>query len=232
MGFSEVMMNQIMEKDYKGIDEYASIIKQSSQRILNLLMNLLEWSRAQTGTMHYKPATFDLVEMIKENIMLFEVVANQKAITINNVLPHEISVFADKPMIGTVLRNLINNAIKFTHQGGEITISAEKRATEILVSVSDSGIGISPERVEKLFRIAESDSTPGTNNEKGTGLGLILCKEFVENHGGKIWVESKEKKGSTFYFTLSCNIEPMNRACFSQNANLHEQNQHASSIRR
>ena len=117
MGFSEVMMNQIMEKDYKGIDEYASIIKQSSQRILNLLMNLLEWSRAQTGTMHYKPATFDLVEMIKENIMLFEVVANQKAITINNVLPHEISVFADKPMIGTVLRNLINNAIKFTQIG-------------------------------------------------------------------------------------------------------------------
>ena len=209
VGFSEVLMNQIMEKDYKGIDEYASIIKQSSQRILNLLMNLLEWSRAQTGTMHYKPANFDLVEMIKENIMLFEVVANQKTITINKVLPHEISVFADKPMIGTVLRNLINNAIKFTHQGGEINISAEKRATEILVSVGDNGIGISPERVEKLFRIAESDSTPGTNNEKGTGLGLILCKEFVENHGGKIWVESEEEKGSAFYFSLPCSVEPM-----------------------
>ncbi len=209
MGYSEVLMNQIMEKDYKGIDEYASIIKQSSQQILNLLMNLLEWSRAQTGTMHYKPATFDLIEMIKENIMLFEVVANQKAITINKVLPQEITVFADKPMIGTVLRNLINNAIKFTRQGGEINISAEKRAEDILVSVADNGIGISPERVEKLFRIAENDSTPGTNNEKGTGLGLILCTEFVENHGGKIWVESKAEKGSTFYFTLPCNTETM-----------------------
>jgi len=137
--------------------------------------------------------------------MLFDVVAAQKAITINKVLLHEINVFADKSMINTVLRNLISNALKFTRKGGEINISAEKRAKDILVSVSDSGIGIAPERLEMIFRIDESNSTNGTNNEKGTGLGLVLCKEFVETHGGKIRVESEEGKGSTFYFTLSCN---------------------------
>jgi len=108
-------------------------------------------------------------------------------------------------MISTILRNLISNAIKFTNQGGEIAISAEKTAKEIFISVSDNGMGIAPERLEKLFSIGKSDSTLGTNKEKGTGLGLILCKEFVESHGGKIWVESKQGKGSTFYVTLFCN---------------------------
>lgn len=204
VGFSELLIDRINEKDYKEIDEYAKIIGQTTQGVMDLLMNLLEWSRAQTGRMQFKPENFDLVDLILENKMLFDVIAGQKAITINKVSPHKIEVFADKPMISTVLRNLISNAIKFTRKGGEINISAEKRAKEILVSVSDNGIGIAPKRLEELFRIDESNSTPGTNNEKGTGLGLILCKEFVENHGGKIWIESEEGKGSTFYFTLPC----------------------------
>lgn len=168
-------------------------------------MNLLEWSLSQTGRMEFHPQDIDLVYLMKENIMFFDVIAGQKNIIINKVLPHEIMVFADRHMISTVLRNLISNAIKFTSQNGEIGISAEKRSNEILFTVSDSGIGIAPERLEKLFRIDESDSTPGTNHERGTGLGLILCKEFVEKHNGKIWAESEEGKGSTFYFTLSCN---------------------------
>jgi len=205
MGFSELLIDQIKEKDYQGIDKYAKIIEQSSQRAVDLLMNLLEWSRAQTGRMEYNPENFDLVDLIEENKMLFDVIAGQKAIKIKKVIPHEIPVFADKPMISTVIRNLISNAIKFTRQGGEIKVSAQKRSKEILVSVSDNGIGIAPERLEKLFRIDESDSTSVTNNEKGTGLGLILCKEFVKNHGGKIWAESEQGKGSVFYFTLFCN---------------------------
>ena len=209
VGFSELLMDRINEKDYKEIDEYAKIINQSSKQVKDLLMNLLEWSRTQIGRMQFKPENFELVNLIGENIMLFDVIAGQKAITINKVSPHEITVFADKPMISTVLRNLISNAIKFTRKGGKINISAEKRATEILVSVSDNGIGITPERLEKLFRIDENNSTSGTNNEKGTGLGLILCKEFVENHGGKIWVESEEGKGSAFYFTLPFIAEQM-----------------------
>lgn len=209
LGFSELLMDRINEKDYNEIDEYAKIIKQSSQQTLDLLMNLLEWSRTQIGRVWFTPENFDLVDLIVENKMLFDVIAGQKAITINKVSPHEIAVFADKPMISTVLRNLISNAIKFTREGGEINISAEKRAKDILVSVSDNGIGIARERLEKLFHIDESNSTFGTNNEKGTGLGLVLCKEFVENHGGKIGIESEEGKGSTFYVTLPCIAEQM-----------------------
>jgi len=105
-------------------------------------------------------------------------------------------------MINTVLRNLISNAIKFTHPGGKIIVSAEEIQNEIKVSVSDNGVGIPKNSIEKLFRIDENYSTPGTQKEKGTGLGLILCKDFIEKHGGKIWVESDEGKGSTFSFTL------------------------------
>jgi len=202
IGFSDLLMDQINEKDYEGIYEYAKIIGQSSHRAMDLLMNLLEWSHSQTGRMLFNPISFDLVGLIKENIGLFENIASQKAISIKKVLPQESPVFADKPMISTVLRNLTSNAIKFTKEGGAINILVEKNSKEIIFSVSDNGIGIEPKRLEKLFRIGESDSTPGTNNEKGTGLGLILCKEFVENHGGKIWAESEEGKGSTFYFTL------------------------------
>jgi len=209
MGFSELLMDRINEKDYNGIDEYAQMILQSSKQSMDLLKNLLEWSRAQTGRLQFNPENFDLVDLIGQYMMLFDLIACQKAISIHKVLPPEIMVFADKQMISTVLRNLISNAIKFTIKGGEIHISAEKRADEILVSVSDNGVGIAPERLEKLFRIDENNSTPGTNNENGTGLGLILCKEFVKNHGGKIWGESVNGKGSTFYFTLSSITEPL-----------------------
>ncbi|MDY0075687.1 MAG: PAS domain-containing sensor histidine kinase [Bacteroidales bacterium] len=207
VGFSELLMEQINEKNYEGIHEYAKIISQSSLQAMDLLMNLLEWSRAQSGRMLFIPEKMKLVDLIEENILLFQGIARQKSITINKFLPDKITVFADESMIGTVLRNLISNAIKFTSKGGEINISAVKRLKEVLVSVSDNGIGIAPQRLEKLFRIDEGDSTRGTNDEKGTGLGLILCKEFVENHGGTIGAESKEGKGSTFYFSLPNNAQ-------------------------
>ncbi len=205
IGLSELLMEQINENNYNGIDEYAKMIRQSSKQAMDLLLNLLEWSRAQTGRMQFKPENFDLVELVGENMMLFDLIAAQKAISISKVLPNELIIFADKQMISTILRNLISNAIKFTNQGGEIGISVEKTAKEIFISVSDNGMGIASERLEKLFSIGKSNSTLGTNKEKGTGLGLILCKEFVESHGGKMWVESKLGKGSTFYVTLFCN---------------------------
>jgi signal transduction histidine kinase len=105
-------------------------------------------------------------------------------------------------MIGTVFRNLISNAIKFTMQGGEVIISAVEKQNEIIFSVRDTGVGIPKNNIGKLFRIDQNYSTTGTNKEKGTGLGLILCKDFIEKHGGKIWVESEEKIGSTFFFSL------------------------------
>ena len=111
-------------------------------------------------------------------------------------------VSADKAMISSVLRNLITNAIKFTHPGGQVIISADKKPDEITISISDNGIGINKETIGRLFRIDENHIALGIQNEKGTGLGLILCKEFIEKHGGKIWVKSEVGKGSSFYFTI------------------------------
>lgn len=203
VGLSEMLVDQISKKDYDGIEKYARIILQSSHRAMNLLMNLMEWAQSQTGRMEPNPESFDLIEFIHDITPLFEDIAGQKGITIKKELPQKATVFADQAMINTVLRNLISNAIKFTRQGGEIILSVTKNENKCTVSVKDNGIGIPKERVEKLFRIEESESTAGTANEKGTGLGLILCKEFIEKHDEKIWVESEEGKGSTFYFSLS-----------------------------
>jgi signal transduction histidine kinase len=117
-------------------------------------------------------------------------------------LPESLMVFADKHMQSSVIRNLISNAIKFTHPGGEIRITAESLQNETIISVNDNGVGISKDRIEKLFTIGGGDSTSGTSNEKGTGLGLILCKEFVEKHGGRIWAESVEGQGTDVFYTI------------------------------
>jgi PAS domain S-box-containing protein len=202
MGFSELLVEQITEKNYDGIKKYAAIILESSQRAMDLLMNLMDWSRSQTGRIEFNPEFFEMVEIINETELLFDEIARQKSIGIKKALPRHAPVFADKAMINTVLRNLISNAIKFTKSGGEILISVIEKPDEITVSVKDSGIGIPAGRIDKLFRIDENYSTPGTNNEKGTGLGLILCKEFVEKHNGQIWAESEVGKGSVFSFTL------------------------------
>ncbi len=202
LGFSQLLVDQINEKDYDGIEQYANIMRQSSQNAMNLLTNLLEWSRTQIGRLEFIPEYFELVAFIEETTPVFDDVAGQKSITIKRSLPHNLPVFADKHMIGTVLRNLISNAVKFTRQGGEVIVSAQRDQNEVVVSVSDNGVGISARRIDNLFRLDKSESTAGTAKEQGTGLGLILCKEFVEKHGGKIWVESIEGKGSDFKFTM------------------------------
>ena len=172
---------------------------------MDLLTNLMEWSRSQTGRMIFAPRYFDLVEFLADIIPLFSDIAGQKSITIQMDIPPKVSVFADQAMISTVFRNLISNAIKFTKAGGKIVLSVNQNTTGIVVSVQDTGIGIPEIMIGKLFQIDQCYSTPGTNREQGTGLGLILCKEFVEKHGGKIWVESEEGKGSVFFFTLKTN---------------------------
>jgi len=202
LGFSELLADQLKVNDYEGVYEYAVILQQSSQRAYDLVLNLLEWSRMQTGKKEFMPEFFELVSFMEETTPIFEGIAAQKSITIKSGLPHNLPVFADKPMISTVIRNLINNAIKFTHEGGEITLSARKDKNTVLVSVADNGVGISKTRIDRLFRFSENESTVGTANEKGSGLGLILCKEFVEKHGGRIWVESEEGKGSVFTFSI------------------------------
>lgn len=202
IGFSELLMEQIRDKNYEGIEEYAVIIQNSSQRTMDLLKNLLDWARLKTGNTEFIAVEFVLNELVTETIELLNDAASQKSIQILNKTKRELFIHADKSMIGTILRNLISNAIKFSNEGGQITISTEKHDDQTVLSVSDTGVGISKKDQLRMFRIEENFSLKGTQNEKGTGLGLILCKEFIEKYGGKIWVESEEGKGSKFFFTL------------------------------
>ena len=208
IGLSKLLVEQIKNNDIDGIELYGNLIIESSEKALGLLMNLLEWSRSQTGRIELNAEYFNLVDLINKIKLLFDDSASQKSITIKHSMPPIITVFADVDMISSVLRNLISNAIKFTMPGGEITVSATEKQNEIICSVSDSGVGISKNSIEKLFRIDQSVSTAGTQMETGTGLGLILCKEFIEKHKGRIWVESEEGNGSTFYFTLPSDANP------------------------
>jgi len=202
MGFSELLVEKIKEKRYEDVEEYADIIQKASQKSMYLLSNLMEWARSQTGRMQFNPEFFDLVSFIDDILELFEIIADQKSIVIQKEMPAKAPAFADKSMLSTVLRNLISNAIKFTKPGGQVIISVKLIQTGVVVSVKDTGIGIPKENIEKLFRIDGNISTVGTNNEKGTGFGLVLCKDFVKKHGGEIWVESAKNLGSTFYFSL------------------------------
>jgi signal transduction histidine kinase len=169
-----------------------------------LLENLLEWSRSQTGNIEFKAEEFDLATVLKENEDLLKTQAQNKKLSLVNNNGVEVKVNAHKHSVNTVIRNLLSNAIKFTPEGGTITLSTQKSENEIKVSVSDTGVGMSEKVIQKLFRIDAKHSTIGTADEKGTGLGLILCKEFIEKNGGQIGVESEVGKGSVFYFTLPC----------------------------
>lgn len=176
---------------------------ESAKQLHKLLMNLLNWARAQTGRLNFNPEILSMADMLEESIVTLKSCAVSKGIDLTINPSPGIYGVADAEMIETVIRNLVSNAIKFTERGGTVEIFAEDRGDVIEISVVDTGVGISEERIEHLFDIGEKYiSTPGTEQEKGTGLGLILCKEFVEKNGGKIWAENNVGKGSTFRFTL------------------------------
>ena len=176
----------------------------SATKAHDLLENLLHWSMAQRGSIVYTPIVFDLLPVINNNIDLFQAIAEKKEITIRTEqLCKKTEVFADQSLIDIVVRNLINNAIKFTRPSGAITIHCrEFDVNSVQVEIEDNGVGIKEEDIKKLFRIDQSFSTEGTDCEKGTGLGLILCKEFIELNKGVIWVTSKVNSGSRFIFTI------------------------------
>lgn len=173
-----------------------------SKNYLKLLDNLLQWSQIQTGRMKARPSLFNINQMIREVVAIYIPNASEKGITIIEMPGEYMDVWADRDMIRTVLRNLINNAVKFTAKNGVITISAERAGKEVLVDVKDTGTGMADTVLNRLFRLENAYSSRGTDNERGTGLGLILCKEFVEQNGGRINVVSEEGKGSTFSFTI------------------------------
>ncbi|MFA5418642.1 MAG: PAS domain S-box protein, partial [Bacteroidales bacterium] len=202
VSYCQLLDHQVKEKDYHEIENYTDIILRSSNNALDLLMNLMEWAQSQTGRMKFSPEYFKMDHLLDEILPLFMESARLKAISIKKEYPPNIHVFADKSMISTIWRNLLSNAIKFTNPGGVVTVSGTKEQTELTSKVCDTGVGIDNNHLKKLFRIDENHSTLGTQDEKGTGLGLILCQEFVDKHKGTIWAESEPGKGSCFYFSI------------------------------
>lgn len=202
IGYSELLMMEVRLNEYKAVEEFAGIILDSSIRAMDLLGNLMQWAKSQTGRIIFDPKRMALNDVITEVTDMFDQIALQKDITIKKVISNEIEVLADKDMLATIIRNLISNAVKFAKPGGEITIYTVEEPKTLTLAVKDYGVGIDKQDLEKLFRIDATFTSLGTKNEKGTGLGLVLCKEFVERHGGKIWAETEKGVGSTFYVSL------------------------------
>jgi signal transduction histidine kinase len=179
------------------------VLYSSAKNVFQLLENLLQWSRSQRGKLEFNPGKIELDKVLSGVIGLLKENAEAKNIELSVILqPEDMIVFADRQMLETILRNLISNAIKFTNKGGVIQIDALQNEKEAILKVTDNGVGIAPEIKGRLFKIDSHQSLPGTENEKGTGLGLMLVREFVARHGGEIGVESRVGSGSTFYFTL------------------------------
>jgi len=198
---SKFLKQSLANNNLDEVKMYTSMIEMLADKGHTLLMNLLEWSRNQTGRLKQDIVVFDLNYTIQEVITIMKPTARRKEIIINyHGEPNK--VLADQNMVKTVLRNLIGNAIKFSYKQKQIDIEMERENGMAVVSVRDQGIGMKNENLDHLFDLSKNFTTQGTANEKGSGLGLIICKEFVEKNNGKLWVESEYNKGSTFYFTL------------------------------
>ena len=208
LGISEMMMMMAEQFPPDEIKQMSEHIYHSAKNIYNLLENLLEWSRMQMGRIEYTPVQINLDQMINKQIELLANNANVKGIKLQNRLAENIQVYADKNMLDTVLRNLISNALKFTPEGGNVIISVQHNTDFVEVAVSDTGVGISQANIGKLFNIDMSHTTTGTHDEKGTGLGLLICKEMVEKNQGNIMIESVLDKGTTVKFTVPAPLPP------------------------
>jgi len=207
LNFSELLFNDYEVYDEETRKEFIALIYESSQNTFKLLENLLAWSRVQMGKIEFNTSSINLKALIDENMDLLNQMALGKCIRLQSKINQDIKINTDKDLINTVIRNLLSNAIKFTPEKGDVTVSANLVTGDQLndfieISVKDTGLGISPGNMDKLFKIEKTYSTPGTKGESGTGLGLILCKEFIEKCDGKIGVESELGKGSIFTITI------------------------------
>ncbi len=207
VGLSALLEKNVSKKDFHSAEEYAKYIHQSTVRIKQLLLNLLEWSVSQSGRMNFKPTKISVKSIINEVLELAEEMLKQKEIDVSVNFIENDKIIVDKEMISTVIRNFITNAIKFCYPNGKIAVNCEIKDQVFVISISDNGIGMSPEILKSLFIIGETISSKGTNNETGTGIGLLLCKEFIEKHQGEIEVESEEGKGSTFKLHLPLDMK-------------------------
>lgn len=188
--------------------EYFDLLNESSKNTFSLLENLLTWGKVQMQKIDINPELFNLHYLVNSTLTSPSFSAVDKGIVLINDCPEDLQIVGDVGIISTMLRNLVNNSIKFTKEGGSVTVSYKSNANEHQITVKDTGVGMKPEQVDNLFRIDKTISTPGTRNEKGTGLGLIICKDFIEMQNGRIWVESKLGEGSAFHFTIPVAYNP------------------------
>lgn len=202
IGFLELLSSGYSEYDSQDREHMLKLAADSATNTFRLLENLLIWSMSQTGRLQFEPTDIQTTQIISETFNLVENSAKNKKIKLIDQSDKDLTIHADKEQIMTILRNLISNSIKFTPEGGSVSTNTIQNNTETIFSIEDTGIGMEQVRVKKLFNISEKTNTPGTNNEKGTGLGLILCKEFIEMHKGQLWIESELGKGSKFSFSI------------------------------
>ena len=202
LGYLSLLTKNIHKYDIDKIENQINIINNTAQNTFNLLESILMWAHTQSGKINFEPQPLNISNVYNDVMQSLLLNADNKKIAINYAVYEDIKVFADLNMLSTILRNLISNAIKFTNIGGQIHIFVLSLETNVEITISDTGVGIEPENISKLFDYSHVYTSIGTNNEKGTGLGLVLCKEFVEKHGGKIWLKSELGKGSEFKFTI------------------------------
>jgi two-component system sensor histidine kinase/response regulator len=202
LGVLELLKVSLDENNKNEIEEFMEVACNSANRTLNLLDNLLVWAISQNKGKSFKPEKINFFELVVEEFESISFTARQKQIVLNHTIEPNLYINADLQMVKTILRNLIYNAVKYTNTGDKITLSALEDKHYVEITVKDNGIGISTDAQRNLFKIDSFHSSAGTNNEPGTGFGLLLCIEFVEMHGGNIWIESEPGKGSEFKFTL------------------------------
>ena len=204
-GFLALLKKNIRIYDIEKIEEYITTANNASKKMFALLEDILKWAFAHSDQSKFTPTQINLSSVCHEVVEISNISAAAKNLSISYAETANICVFADSDMLKAILRNLLTNAIKFSNQNGSINIKAEQTETEVIITVSDFGIGIAPNKLINLFDLTQIHSSPGTEGEKGTGLGLLLCKEFVERHGGKIYAQSTVGKGSDFVFGLPNN---------------------------
>jgi PAS domain S-box len=202
INLNELVMNKIEMNDANAAKKLLELNAKTTQQALNLLENLLLWSRSQRGRLEFNPKRLNFKELTENILALLQINYTGKNIEVQICVEPFLEVRADEYMLNTVMRNLLSNAIKFTNKEGLIEISAIKNGAFIEISVDDNGVGIPSDKLESLFSIESNYTTSGTEKEKGTGLGLVICKDFVERHAGRIWAESEEGEGTKFSFTL------------------------------
>jgi signal transduction histidine kinase len=203
LGFTEILEEELNTLPKDELQSIVTYMRNSAINLYQLLENLLEWSLLHRDVTRFEPEKVRLLPLVQNAANTILDSAKLKDINLSINIPEFLDVTADIHMMQTIIRNLLSNAVKFTPRGGSVQISAYTREEHfVTLAVTDTGIGIPAEMLQKIFQFDANNKTKGTEGELSTGLGLILCREFVEKHGGKIWVESKEEKGSTFYFTV------------------------------